>query len=130
MKAVDTNILVRWITRDDPVQAPLADIVMGTPVFVSHTVLIELVWTLRGKTYRFERSDTADVLDGIVALATTTTPFEEGVRWAIDRFAAGADFADMIHLIGSRGADHFVTFERRLSQQAGPDTPLPIERPS
>ncbi len=130
MKAVDTNILVRWITRDDPVQAALADIVMGTPVLVSHTVLIEVVWTLRGKTYRFERSDVANVLDGVVGLATTTIPFEEGVRWAIERYAAGGDFADMIHLIGSNGADRFVSFERRLSQQAGPDKPLPIEQPN
>lgn len=130
MKAVDTNILVRWITRDDPLQTPLADAVMGLPVFISHTVMIELVWTLCGKTYRFARSDAADVLYAIVDLATATVPIEDGVRWAIDRFAAGADFADMIHLIGARGAAAFVSFERSLAEKAGRDTPLPIELPA
>lgn len=129
MKAVDTNILVRWVTRDDPLQTAQADAIMGLSVYISHTVLIELVWTLRGKTYRFARSDTADVLYTLLELATATVPLDGKVRWAIDRFAAGADFADMVHLIGARDAASFVSFERALAEKAGADTPIPIERP-
>jgi predicted nucleic-acid-binding protein len=51
------------------------------------------------------------------------------VRWAIERFAAGADFADMIHIVAARGAVAFVSFESRLSKLAGTASPMPIERP-
>ena len=44
--------------------------------------------------------------------------------------AAGADFADMMHLISGRHSDVFVSFEDRLEQIAGPDSPMAIERPA
>ena len=130
MKAIDTNILVRWITRDDPVQSPVADRILSDPVFVTLTVLVELAWTLGGKPYRFGRAEVAAALRLVLATRTITVQREDGLDWAIARFAAGADIADMLHLVASRGADGFVSFERRLADLAGPDTPIAIERPS
>lgn len=49
------------------------------------------------------------------------------IGWAVERFEAGADFADAVHLISAASAEAFVTFDRALAPGAGPDTPLPIE---
>ncbi|MHA6721994.1 type II toxin-antitoxin system VapC family toxin [Sphingomonas sp. RS2018] len=128
MKAVDTNILVRWITRDDPVQTPIADQVMAEAVYVSLGVLLELAWTLGGRPYRFDREAVVAALQLMLATRTVTVAQEDGVLWAIERFAAGADIADMLHIVAGRGSDAFVSFERRLAKLAGPDSPLTVEQ--
>ncbi|KQN25018.1 hypothetical protein ASE86_01730 [Sphingomonas sp. Leaf33] len=130
MKAVDTNILVRWITRDDPVQSPIADSVVAEQIFVTLTVLLELAWTLGGNPYRLDRTAIVAALRLVLATQTITVQREAGVLWAIERFAAGADIADMLHIVAAGGNDSFVSFERRLAQRAGPDAPLPIEVPT
>ena len=48
-------------------------------------------------------------------------------RWAIERYGHGADIADMLHLIGSRSASKFVTFDHRIAKSAGAGTPVPVE---
>jgi predicted nucleic-acid-binding protein len=129
LRAVDTNVLVRWITRDDPAQLDAADAVMSTPVLIPLTVLVELAWTLQGKTFRMTRAEFAEIAGRMLAIGNITIPSEDGVRWAIERFAAGADFANMIHIVAARGAVAFVSFESRLSKLAGTASPMPIERP-
>jgi predicted nucleic-acid-binding protein len=126
VKAVDTNILARYLTRDDPVQVPLADAVLAQPCFVTLTVLMETVWLLASR-YGMTRHQIARALTALLELPLITTPDDALVGWAINRFANGADFADMIHIIAAQGADSFVSFEARLSRLAGPDSPLPIE---
>ena len=130
MKAVDTNILLRWITQDDPNQSPIADRVMAEPVYISLTVLQEVAWSLGGSHYRLGRSAVARTLRLVAETSTITVQGGDGVLWAIDRFSAGADIADMIHLVATRGSDAFVSFEKKLSLRAGPHSPVPIELPS
>ena len=127
MKSVDTNILARWITRDDPIQSPLADRVMQTPAYVPLTILIELAWVLTD-SYGFDRALLNSTLRAMLEVDTITIASEAGVRWALDRHAAGADFPDMVHLVASHGTDAFLSFERRLATLAGPDSPVPVER--
>lgn len=130
MRAVDTNILVRWLTRDDPARTPIADRVMAEPVFVAHTVLLELAWVLGGRTYRLDRARLAIALRALIDTKTVHIADEEAVRWAIERFAAGGDIADMLHLSSLHGCSAFVSFEHRLQERAGPQAPLPIEQPA
>ena len=48
MRAIDTNVVVRYLTGDDPVQAPKARAAVDAgPVFASTTVLLESEWVLR-----------------------------------------------------------------------------------
>lgn len=126
MKAVDANVIVRWVTRDDPRQAALAEEALATPVFVTLTVLIEVAWVLR-RSYRFDRTMLNAALTILADRETVTIAFEDGVRWALGRQAQGADLPDMLHLIAAYGTSAFVTFERGLARDAGPDTPLPVE---
>lgn len=130
MNAVDTNILVRWLTRDDPVQTPIADRVMSEPVHVAATVLLELAWVLGGRYYRYDRATLAAVLRVLVGTSTVHIANEDAVRWAIERFAAGGDIADMLHIASLQGHDAFVSFEHRLAEHAGPDAPVAIVKPA
>lgn len=127
MNGVDTNILVRWITRDDPAQCVHADRVMDKPTFVSMGVLIELVWVLGGRSYRFDRETIVAILTTIVDLDRVTVAQEDDVRWAIERYSMGADFADMIHIAAARGSALFTSFEKHLTEDAGPDTPVSVQ---
>ena len=114
--------------RDDPVQSPIAEAVLQHPSFVSDTVLLETAWLLSSR-YRIGRADLAATLQDVVRLPAVRVSDPDMIDWAIERFAAGADFADMIHIIAGRHADGFVSFESQLQKQAGPDAPLSIEIP-
>ena len=46
MRAIDTNLLVRLLVRDDAAQAALAETFVATGAWVSHLVLAETVWVL------------------------------------------------------------------------------------
>ena len=127
MRSVDTNILVRWVARDDEEQARLADAIMEQPSLISATVLVEVAWVLGGSRIGLNRPTLVQVLSDIVSTSTVSVSDENGIRWAIDRYAAGADFADMVHLVASRGSDSFVTFDQRLAADAGALTPIIVE---
>ncbi len=126
MKAIDTNILVRYLTRDDPAQVPLSDAVLAQPCLLTLTVLLETVWLLASR-YGMARTQIAGALEALLELPSITTVDDGQVGWAIHRFAAGADFADMIHLVASRDADSFISFDKKLARLAGAQSPLPIE---
>ena len=54
MISIDTNVLLRYLLFDDEIQAKKATKLFesGQTVFVSHVVLVETVWTLKGKKYK------------------------------------------------------------------------------
>jgi predicted nucleic-acid-binding protein len=123
--ALDTNVLVRWIVRDDPKQFARADAVMAEPFFLPISVFMELGWVLRS-VYGFSRQDISKTAALVVSLPTTNIPFATNIRWAIERYAAGGDWEDMIHLATSTEADAFGSFDMRLSKQGGPNSPISI----
>jgi predicted nucleic-acid-binding protein len=126
VKALDTNVLARFVLGDDEAQSRIATRTLAQPCFVSDTVLLETAWLLSSR-YGLDRPTVVETLKDLLALPELSVSNPKGVAWAIERFRAGADFADMIHIISSHGADSFVSFEKRLVQLAGPDSPLPIE---
>ena len=126
MRSVDTNILARYVIGDDPAQADLAAGVLEGPCFVADTVLLETAWLLSSR-YRMARKDIASTLADLISLPQLTVSNAEAIAWAIRRFAEGADFADMMHVMASRDVDSFISFERKLAKLAGADTPVPIE---
>jgi predicted nucleic-acid-binding protein len=137
MKGVDTNILVRYITRDDPGQERAASRFLdlartrGEPIFVNVIVLCELVWVL-GQTYKYSRPEVAAVIGQIL---TTEQILVEDVdlAWlALSDFKSSkADFADC--LIGRKnlrlGCDATATFDGRLKRLAAFEA-LPGARPT
>ena len=125
MRAVDTNILVRVLTRDDVGQVSLADEIMRTPTFVPVSAMVELEAVLR-RGYRWSRSEIGEGLRAISELAGASLQFAEQIEWALDRHIEGADFAGALHVALSRGCVDFVTFDRDLGRRLVPTSPLPI----
>ena len=127
MIGLDTNVLVRYLTQDDPDQTRRANTIVANSVasgercFLGPIVLCELTWVLR-EGYGTSKADLIRTLDLILA----TRQFEIGgkdlVREALEAYRAGrADFAD--YLIGAthrqEGCTETVTFDRRLRGAAG-----------
>lgn len=89
--------------------------------FVPFTVLIETEWVLRA-VYKLERQSIAALLRSLPIIQGISVPDRAGVLWACERYAGGADFADMIHLVATQSAD-FLTFDSDLVRFAGSDAP-------
>jgi predicted nucleic-acid-binding protein len=124
VKAVDTNIILRFILNDDVKQAAVAERVIRGGVFIPSTVLLETGWVLSAR-YRFARSKLADILIALLNVPTISVADEAGLRGAIEHFRLGADLADAIHLVGAGGSECFITFDRGLARLDDP--PIPIE---
>jgi predicted nucleic-acid-binding protein len=127
MIALDTNILVRLITQDDPRQAALVERLIQQATeddeacFVSDVVLCELEWVLE-KTYGATRSDLLTALQELVIRDLFTFEDPDALHWAIDLYRQGkAEFSDA--LIGakarSRGARTTFTFDRTVAHHEG-----------
>jgi len=126
LKAIDTNVLARFVMQDDPAQSDAATKMLAQSCFVSDTVLLEPAWLLSSRFGMLRQKLAATLLD-LVLLPSLSVSDEKLVLWAIDRFAKGADFADMMHIVSSRYANSFVSFETKLATLAGPDAPIAIE---
>jgi predicted nucleic-acid-binding protein len=124
MIGLDTNVLVRYLTDDDPVQARKAAALITTVVsrgercFISAVVLCELAWVLRG-AYDVNKTDLITTLDRLMATSQFDIGDKDVVRAAIEAYRAGrADFAD--YVIGAvnrtAGCARTATFDRRLKE--------------
>lgn len=114
MHVVDTNVVVRFLTRDDPKQSPLAlAFVERNEVHLLSTVLLECEWVMRS-AYRLPPDEIASLLRQFAGLPGVSLEQPEAVALALDWFDEGMDFADALHLASSADSDTFVTFDRRL----------------
>ncbi|PWC33211.1 type II toxin-antitoxin system VapC family toxin [Azospirillum sp. TSO35-2] len=121
--AIDTNVLVRFLTWDDPEQAAEAARVIedAETVFISTVVLCEVVWVLK-RAYRYKASEIVATLRDLIESRTVETnraAAESGLRL----LGAGGDFADGVILYESEKgkAAKLVTFDQGFAQLAGPD---------
>ncbi|MEA3060987.1 MAG: hypothetical protein QOJ94_768 [Sphingomonadales bacterium] len=126
VRALDANVILRFLIGDDAVQGEQACRLVATPCFASLTVLLETAWVLSSR-YGFERAEVAQLLVGFIDLPSVAVEDLEALRWAVGRFEAGADFADMVHLVASRSFEAFATFDRGVARAAGPESPIPVE---
>jgi predicted nucleic-acid-binding protein len=118
MRAVDTNVLVRALVRDDAAQAALAEALVGSErIFVPVTVILELEWVLRSR-YGFAPKRVAQAIQMLAALGNLQLHEREAVVVAAQRVAQGWDFADALHHALSAGCDDFVTFDVDLARRA------------
>ena len=81
VKAIDTNVAVRILIRDDEVQTKVADAAVKAGVFIPLTVILETGWLLRSR-YQLSRKDAAEALHALVDLPETMVADTDGVRWA------------------------------------------------
>ncbi|MFC8042138.1 PIN domain-containing protein [Nocardia sp. NPDC057353] len=125
MIGLDANVLVRYLTQDDPEQSALANAVIdelteGDPGYVTMLVLAEIYWVLR-RGYRQSPEAVTDVLLGLLDSAEIVVERADTVRQALRRAADGADFADALveQLSTEAGCERTVTFDPRAGDGAG-----------
>ena len=113
MRAVDTNVLVRYYLRDDAAQARIADRILAAGgVFVPKTVMLELEWVLRSVAER-PAGKVMDCLGHLIALPGITIEDHDEVEAALRHCRQGIDFADALHLAASHACSELLTFDDR-----------------
>ena len=118
MRAVDTNVLVRFLAGDDPDQSPKARaLVEAGDLLVPLTVMLEAEWVLRS-VYGHKGSQVAAALRAFAGLPGVSVEAPERLATALDRAEAGMDFADALHLGGAEGCEALLTFDRRFVKAA------------
>jgi predicted nucleic-acid-binding protein len=118
--ALDTNLLVRLLTNDDPAQArQVADLIDASAAcFVPITVVLELEWVLRG-AYQLSRESIIRAMRGLIAIRHLHLEQEGQVLQALEAYGQGLDFADALHLLRSEGCAALVSFDRAFVRRAG-----------
>ncbi|HEY3352583.1 MAG TPA: type II toxin-antitoxin system VapC family toxin [Polyangia bacterium] len=118
MIAVDTNVLVRVLTNDDPTQARRAMALMRSDtMWVSRTVLLETAWVLR-HAYGLEDSTIGNSFATLLAVRGVVVEERADVVRALAWHSAGMDFADALHLTASGATEAFATFDHALARTA------------
>ena len=118
MIAVDTNVLVRLLTGDNPGQAAAARAAFALgPVWVSKTVLLETAWVLRS-LYGFEEDAIRGAFLKLFGLSNVQVEDSAAVSKAVQLSAQGIELADALHLFSRPAGSTFVSFDRALVRRA------------
>ena len=122
MRAVDTNVLVRLVTRDDPKQVVVAEAFIANGAWVSHLALAEATWVLTS-VYNRSRDAIATVLEMLLNHQHLTIQDGETVAAAVARFRqhSAVGFSDCLMVEVARKAGHVPlgTFDRDLGKIDG-----------
>ena len=128
MRAVDTNVVVRYLTGDDLGQAARARAVIDAgDVFVSTTVLLESEWVLCS-VYGLSRTEVAAALRAFAGLPGLSVESPAVLSEALDHAERGMDFADALHLGAAARCEALLTFDLRFIEQAG-EVPVRVMEP-
>lgn len=118
MIAVDTNVLVRLLTGDEPTQATAARSLFASgPIWIAKTVLLETGWVLRS-LYGFEERAICDAFTKLLGLKHVHAEDESAVAAALALTAHGIEFADAMHLMSRPPGASFASFDRSFVQRA------------
>lgn len=124
MIGLDSNILVRYLTQDDPVQSPRANRIMeerlspANPGFVSTVAMAEMAWVLE-RAYDFMDAEIASAIERLLQTDALMIENEQEVFSAMTVLKDGfGSFADgLIAALGTRaGCDSTLTFDRKASR--------------
>jgi len=127
MHGIDTNVLVRFLAKDDPIQSKQAEVFFrkrcspATPGWISVIVLCEMVWVL-SRGYNYDKLQISSVIDHLLRTPFLAIEDEGLVRNALNSWASGKlDFADALIAERNRhaGCGTTYTFDRRASDGDG-----------
>jgi predicted nucleic-acid-binding protein len=122
MRAVDTNVLVRLVTRDEPRQVAAAEAFVEKGAWVSHLALTEATWVLAA-VYDLDATALATAIDMLLNHKDLTLQESEVVASALDRFRKrpALGFSDCLMLEVARKAGHLPlgTLDRNLGKLEG-----------
>jgi predicted nucleic-acid-binding protein len=124
---IDTNVLVRYLTDDEPEMADRAGRLLerectpDRPGFINLVVVCEVVWVLR-RHYRFARAQIAGAVEAVLWAPQLAVEHAKLVERALDQYhGSKVDFADaLIGLINRRsGCEATATFDRKAAELDG-----------
>jgi len=122
MRAVDTNVLVRLITRDDPKQLAAAEAFAAKGAWVSHLALAEATWVLAA-VYNLGAPEIGRAVEMLLNHKSLTLQESDVVSAALEHFQKkpALGFSDCLLLEIARRAGHLPlgTFDRDLGKIAG-----------
>lgn len=122
MRAVDTNVLVRLVTRDDVRQASSADRFVAKGAWVSLLALTEAIWVLAA-VYERSAAGLATAIEMLLDHEHLVLQDSDAVARALDLFRArpSLGFSDCLMLQVARKAGNLPlgTFDRRLGKVEG-----------
>jgi predicted nucleic-acid-binding protein len=129
MLAIDTNLIVRLLVRDDATQSAKAHaLIESTDVFVSSTVVLETAWVLR-RAYGYSNEQLGNALTAFGGLPRVTLEDPLAVVRAVAWMKAGLDFADALHLAKAQACDGFVSFDRKFAAAANAVSEIKVREP-
>lgn len=123
MIGIDTNILVRYITRDDVKQARRAVKILektctkDNPGYISSLVIGEVIWTLFS-VFEYTREEVIETLDSLLNAEELKFEHEDSVWYAYEQFKAGFDFQDALigHINNASGCTTTITFDKKAAR--------------
>jgi predicted nucleic-acid-binding protein len=122
VRAVDTNVLVRLVTRDDPKQVAAAEAFTAKGAWVPHLALAEATWVL-ASVYGREPEAIATAIEMLLNHQHLTVQDEDTVFAAVKQFRRrpAVGFADCLMVEIARKAGHgpLGTFDRDLGKLDG-----------
>jgi predicted nucleic-acid-binding protein len=118
MVAADTNVIVRLLIGDDKIQFEKAKrLFEQEEIFIATSVVLECEWVLR-YAYHLKPAAIAEAFQFLFGLPNVTLQEQAVVADAIAWHQQGMDFADALHLAGSRHCDSLATFDRKFIKAA------------
>lgn len=118
MIALDTNVIVRIVTGDDPEQVKVArELFEGESLWVCKTVLLETEWVLR-YSYQLRPEPIRLAFRKLLGYPRLQVEDRDSVLQALTFFEMGMDFGDALHLASLGEAHRFATFDRELVKTA------------
>ena len=127
MIGLDTNVVIRFLAQDDPVQSPLATrlfsrLTREEPGFISLIVLAEISWVL-ARPYEAPRADVAGAIEGLLLSTEIVVENAPAAYRALAAYRAStkAEFADALirEIAALAGARETVTFDRIAARDFG-----------
>jgi predicted nucleic-acid-binding protein len=122
MRAVDTNLLVRLLTRDDAKQVAAAEAFVAKGAWVSHLVLAETMWVLDA-VFGLDSKQIAMAVDMLLRHADLTIQDSEVVAAALSHYRGRpkVGFSDCLILEVAKKAGHIPvgTFDREMAKLEG-----------
>lgn len=127
--AIDTNIIVRFLTRNDARQYNTSRKLFETEeIYIPDTVILETEWVLRF-AYDFESKEICSAFRKLFGLPNVRLSNEFVMAQVINWYAQGLDFADAFHLALSQNYSSLKTFDEKFIKKSKSFSECVVQKP-